>query len=166
MWFDIDQADNVGVSVDEMKRRLSEIPCVAVVAVSARGQGVYGLVQVPREAEDEKVLQGHFRAFERVLEGIGLHGDGQCKNANRGRYLSIDPEPYIAESCKPFTDWLPDFSTHTVTRQSASPVHAYAHDVGDEVNFSRVMRSSGGVIYGQASHTRPTIKTQTWFIPN
>ena len=139
MFFDIDTSDNVGVSVDEMKRRLSAIPCVAVVAVSARGQGVYGLVQVPREAEDEEVYKGHFRAFERVLTSIGLRGDGQCKNVNRGRYLSIDPEPYIAESCEPFTDWLPDFSTHTATRPSASPVHAYAYDAGDNFNYNRVM---------------------------
>ena len=106
MFFDIDQADNPGLSVETMKALVSKIPSVAVAATSVRGQGIYGLVEVPADAEDEQRLEAYYTAFGAVLNGIGLRGDGKCKNLNRQRYLSLDKNPYIAEECKVFTEWL------------------------------------------------------------
>lgn len=100
LFFDIDSKDNDGLSPEEMKARVASLPFVAVAAISSRGQGIYGIVPIPDDASDENLLKGYFRALQVQFKRLGLAMDGQCKNINRARYLSIDPCPYIASECE------------------------------------------------------------------
>lgn len=140
MFFDIDSQDNGGLSVDDMKAAVSSLPFVAVAAVSARGQGIYGIVPVPDDAADEKRLQGYFRALQSYFKGLGLVMDGSCKNANRGRYLSLDLEPYIADECEVWSEWQDEPKPAPRPTSTPTPIRAREVNADAEAQFRQIVR--------------------------
>ena len=125
MFFDIDEDDNKSITPEEMKARVSGIASVAVAAISARGCGIWGLVKVPDDASDENLLKGYFRAFSEALRGVGLVGDPSATNCNRGRYISIDDNPYLADDAEVWSEWQDEERKTPIRAKRRNPALSY-----------------------------------------
>lgn len=89
---DIDAKDNTHIpDFDTLKEQIKACPYVLFCGLSARGKGYFCIIQI---ADHSKFL-GHFLCLERDFRRAGIVIDNSCKNINRLRYASYDPEPYI-----------------------------------------------------------------------
>lgn len=84
----------------EIKRRLTEIPCVFFCAQSISGKGLYALasVSVDVQKDPEKVVRflGLIDAAVLPDRQNGEHIDTACKDIARRRFESFDPACYFA----------------------------------------------------------------------
>ena len=91
--------DNLDYTPEQLKEKISSIINVAYCGYSASGKGVWGLVPI----YDRTKHQEHFEALEHCFNRIGVKIDPACKNINRLRFASYDPEPYINENAVKFS---------------------------------------------------------------
>ena len=98
--FDIDHI----ADPESAKLILQTIPSVALVAVSCGGQGLYGLLSVPEDAQDEDKYIGYWMAFRDYLWARGMELDPKGKNINRLRFLSLDDHFFIPRACGVWTE--------------------------------------------------------------
>lgn len=101
---DVDGKDNPDHTPAELKAKVSQIVNVAYCGYSCSGKGVWALIPI---FDTTKHLE-HFRALEVVIQRIGLTIDSSCKNVNRLRFASYDPEPYLNEQAEKFSLILAD----------------------------------------------------------
>jgi len=100
MCLDIDFKDNTSVSnFSDFKKLLRKIENVAYCSLSARGQGYFLLVPISNPAKHKE----HFKSLEMDFARCGITIDPACKNVNRLRFTTWDPEPYINLKAKPYT---------------------------------------------------------------
>ena len=100
----VNHGDNLEYTPAELKAKISQIVNVAYCGYSCSGKGVWALIPI---FDTTKHLD-HFRALEVVFQRIGLKIDSSCKNVNRLRYASYDPEPYLNEQAEKFSLILVD----------------------------------------------------------
>lgn len=99
--FDLD-ADASPERLSELKRRLSEIPCVFFVALSVSGRGVYALARVPVEVQKDPAAQSELLA---LVDAVVLYDrrpgesfDDKCAKSAQRRFESFDPEPFVRDN--------------------------------------------------------------------
>ena len=105
MSLDIDSKDNADLGPDEIKDILSEFKFVFYAGYSARGWGVYCLIPIPEDGADDARFRGYFEAVKDIMQKNGLIVDSSCSNVNRGRFLSADDCPYIADTVEVWQTW-------------------------------------------------------------
>ena len=92
---DIDKKDNMDVGwFDDLKHEWHNIPQILYAGRSIRGKGWFAIFRIayPDKHEDQ------FEALKRDFASSGLIIDKACKNVNRMRFISYDPEPYVNEA--------------------------------------------------------------------
>jgi len=97
---DIDKKDNMDVDwFDDLKHEWHNIPQILYAGRSIRGKGWFAIFRIayPDKHEDQ------FEALKRDFANSGLIIDKACKNVNRMRSISYDPEPYINEDATLYT---------------------------------------------------------------
>lgn len=95
---DIDEKDNPGRSIDEIRELLVSRDDVAYAALSVGGKGMFALLPLAwpdRHGEQFDALKDEF------MDCYGLVLDKSCRDVTRLRALSYDPDAYINESAKP-----------------------------------------------------------------
>lgn len=97
---DIDEKDNPGLTPDQMKQIVRHLPFVLYAGLSVRGRGIFTLVPLPNDSEDDVRFRGYFDALSEALRGAGLVVDKACSNRNRARFLSFDDRPYVNENAE------------------------------------------------------------------
>ena len=114
---------------------LATIPSVALASVSCSGTGVYGLLSVPQDAQDETRYQALWYAFRDHLRAQGLELDPSGKNINRLRFISLDDAFYIPRACEEWTECKTPPPSFTVSASSPSP--SYTSTVSRPIDPNR-----------------------------
>ena len=97
---DIDKKDNMDVDwFDDLKYEWCNIPQILYAGHSIRGKGWFAIFRIayPDKHKDQ------FEALKRDFANSGLIIDEACKNVNRLRTISYNPEPYVNEDATLYT---------------------------------------------------------------
>ena len=97
---DIDKKDNMNVDwFDDLKHEWRNIPQILYAGHSIRGKGWFAIFRIayPDKHKDQ------FEALKRDFANSGLIIDEACKNVNRLRTISYNPEPYVNEDATLYT---------------------------------------------------------------
>lgn len=89
---DLDEKDNKGLSIEEMRKRVNSLPYIMYSCLSVGGRGMYALIAIKDENKND--FKGVFKALEEDFKALGLTLDSSCINVNRERYMSIDKAEY------------------------------------------------------------------------
>ena len=97
---DIDKKDNMDVGwFDDLKHEWHNIPQILYAGRSIRGKGWFAIFRIAYPDKHE----AQFEALRRDFANSGLIIDKACKNVNRMRFISYDPEPYVNEDATLYT---------------------------------------------------------------
>ena len=97
---DIDKKDNLDVDrFDDLKHEWHNIPQILYAGRSIRGKGWFAIFRIAYPDKHE----AQFEALKRGFANSGLIIDKACKNVNRMRFISYDPEPYVNEEVTLYT---------------------------------------------------------------
>lgn len=89
---DLDEKDNKGITLEEMRKRVNSLPYVMYSSMSVGGRGMYALITIAERNKND--FKGVFKALESDFKGLGLTLDNACINVNRERYMSYDKAEY------------------------------------------------------------------------
>lgn len=98
---DLDEKDNKGMTLEEMRKRVNSLPYVMYSSMSVGGKGMYALIPILDENKTD--FKAVFKALEEDFNKIGLKLDSSCINVNRERYMSIDDNEYWNTKCEIYT---------------------------------------------------------------
>lgn len=97
---DIDEKDNKQTNIEEIRKKVNNLPYTLFSSISVGGKGLYCLVAIDGE---EKDFIPHFKALQDDFQRIGITVDKSCKNLNRLRVISNDPQAYFNEKAEIYT---------------------------------------------------------------
>lgn len=89
---DLDEKDNKGLSLEEIRKRVNSLPYVMYSSMSVGGKGMYALISILEENKND--FKGVFNALNEDFIKLGLKLDSSCINVNRERYMSYDDNEY------------------------------------------------------------------------
>lgn len=98
---DLDEKDNKGLSLEEMRKRINSLPYIMYSCLSVGGRGMYALIPIAEENKND--FKAVFKALEEDFIKLGLKLDSSCVNVNRERYMSIDKAEYWNTKCEIYT---------------------------------------------------------------
>ena len=98
---DIDEKDNKGLSIEEMRTKINSLPFVMYSSISVGGRGMYALIPIAEANKND--FKGVFKALEEDFIKLGLKLDGSCVNVNRERYMSVDDNEYWNDKAEIYT---------------------------------------------------------------
>lgn len=119
---DLDEKDNKGLSIEEMRKRVNSLPYIMYSCLSIGGRGMYALIPIAEENKND--FKGVFKALESDFKALGLTLDGSCINVNRERYMSVDDNEYWNKECEIYTKKIP----------IPTQVHTHPSKVGENAN--------------------------------
>lgn len=102
--FDIDKKDNKQISFEGLKEQVSHIPNVAFCGLSVRGQGLWGLVPIPKSIPEEH--KQRFSALVKDFKAFDINLDPSGSDICRLRIYSWDPDAYFNHDAKLYTKLL------------------------------------------------------------
>ena len=95
---DLDEKDNKGITLEEMRKRVNSLPYVMYSSISVGGRGMYALIPILDKNKND--FKGVFMALEEDFIKLGLKLDSSCVNVNRERYMSFDDNEYWNTKCE------------------------------------------------------------------
>lgn len=95
---DIDQKDNGGLDVSEMKKKVISSPYAVAVWTSPSGRGVKAIVRIEADVSSHALS---FLAAEQHFVGLGLRIDKATKDVGRLMLVSSDPDLWINPEVPP-----------------------------------------------------------------
>lgn len=98
---DLDEKDNQGITLEEMRKRVNSLPFVMYSSMSVGGKGMYALISIAEENKND--FKAVFNALNEDFKALGLTLDGSCVNVNRERYMSYDDDEYWNTKCEIYT---------------------------------------------------------------
>lgn len=120
---DLDEKDNKGLSIEEMRKRVNSLPYIMYSCLSVGGRGMYALIPIAEANKND--FKGVFKALESDFKVLGLTLDGSCINVNRERYMSVDDNEYWNTKCEIYT------------RKSNIPTQVNGHPTRVEINANK-----------------------------
>jgi predicted P-loop ATPase len=95
---DIDGKDNPGTDLNAFALTMRKDPSVIMISKSASGEGLMIIHRIEvREGSAPDDLRLHFFELESIYKESGIVIDDACKNINRLRYATHDPDLYAIE---------------------------------------------------------------------
>ena len=98
---DLDEKDNKGLSIEEMRTKINSLPYVMYSSISVGGRGMYALIPIAEANKND--FKGVFNALNEDFTKLGLKLDSSCVNVNRERYMSYDDNEYWNKQCEIYT---------------------------------------------------------------
>ena len=95
---DLDEKDNKGLSIEEMRKKINSLPFVMYSSLSVGGKGMYALLPIVEDNKND--FKAVFNALNEDFKALGLTLDGSCVNVNRERYMSYDKAEYWNTKCE------------------------------------------------------------------
>lgn len=95
---DLDEKDNKGLSIEEMRTKINSLPFVMYSSLSVGGKGMYALISIKEENKND--FKAVFNALNEDFKALGLTLDSSCINVNRERYMSYDDNEYWNTQCE------------------------------------------------------------------
>lgn len=83
---DVDAKDNPQTNIEEIRKKVNNLPYTLFSSISVGGKGLYCLVAIDGE---EKDFIPHFKALQDEFSQIGITIDKSCKNLNRLRVIRV-----------------------------------------------------------------------------
>lgn len=95
---DIDQKDNPGLNMADLKKHLARLPYVLLCAYSVRG-GLWFVMRLP-DNQNPETLAAHFRYLQKLFtDKFGVKLDrSKGGNPTHLRFISYDAAPYVNEN--------------------------------------------------------------------
>lgn len=82
-----------GMTLEELKRKVFELPYVFYVSLSARGEGIFALIYYNMD----KGFLYTFKSLQQDFKDMGIEIDKACKDICRLRFVSWDEDPLEKE---------------------------------------------------------------------
>lgn len=98
---DLDEKDNKGMTLEEMRKKINSLPFVMYSSLSVGGKGMYALIVILEENKND--FKSVFNALNEDFIKLGLKLDSSCINVNRERYISYDDKEYWNTQCEIYT---------------------------------------------------------------
>lgn len=98
---DLDEKDNKGLSIEEMRTKINSLPYVMYSSMSVGGKGMYALIPIAEANKND--FKSVFNALNEDFTKLGLKLDNACINVNRERYMSVDDKEYWNTECEIYT---------------------------------------------------------------
>lgn len=98
---DLDEKDNKGMTLEEMRKKINSLPFVMYSSLSVGGKGMYALIAILEENKND--FKSVFNALNEDFIKLGLKLDSSCINVNRERYISYDDKEYWNTQCEIYT---------------------------------------------------------------
>lgn len=98
---DLDEKDNQGITLEEMRKKINSLPYVMYSSLSIGGKGMYALLPISESNKND--FKAVFNALNEDFKALGLTLDGSCVNVNRERYMSFDDNEYWNKQCEIYT---------------------------------------------------------------
>ena len=119
---DLDEKDNKGLSIEEMRKKINSLPFVMYSSLSVGGKGMYALIAISENNKND--FKGVFNALNEDFIKLGLKLDSSCVNVNRERYISYDDKEY----------WNTKAEIYTKKLNIPTQVNTHPSKVGDNAN--------------------------------
>lgn len=119
---DLDEKDNKGLSIEEMRTKINSLPFVMYSSLSVGGKGMYALISIKEENKND--FKAVFKALEKDFKALGLTLDNSCINVNRERYMSYDDNEYWNKQCEIYDKKI----------SIPTQVHTHPSKVGENAN--------------------------------
>lgn len=119
---DLDEKDNKGLSIEEMRKKINSLPFVMYSSLSVGGKGMYALIAISENNKND--FKGVFNALNEDFIKLGLKLDSSCVNVNRERYISYDDKEY----------WNTKAEIYTKKLNIPTQVHTHPSKVGENAN--------------------------------
>lgn len=119
---DLDEKDNKGLSLEEIRKRVNSLPYVMYSSMSVGGKGMYALIPIKEENKND--FKAVFNALNEDFKVLGLTLDSSCVNINRERYMSFDDNEY----------WNDKAEIYTKKINTPTQVHTHPSKVGENAN--------------------------------
>ena len=133
---DIDEKDNKQTNIEEIRKKVNNLPYTLFSSISVGGGGLYCLVAVDGE---EKDFINHFKALEDEFSQMGIIIDKSCKNLNRLRVISTDTESYYNEKAEVYTKKKINFPKVTCS-ETHKPYKPHNHTNKDKATFEMAIK--------------------------
>ena len=99
---DIDKKDNPNIDLNEIAKKIFELPYVFMVSKSISGQGIYVLVLL----EDGIYTKEYYTYLTKLwTKQYNIKIDEQCKNIGRKRFISYDDNIMIKDDEIEINEW-------------------------------------------------------------
>lgn len=131
---DIDEKDNKQTNIEEIRKKVNNLPYTLFSSISVGGGGLYCLVAVDGE---EKDFINHFKALEDDFQRMNIIIDKSCKNLNRLRVISTDTESYYNEKAEVYTKVKLEYPK--VTYKETKPTYKANH-TKDKATFEMALK--------------------------
>lgn len=131
---DIDEKDNQQTSIEELRKKVNNLPYTLFSSISVGGKGLYCLVAIDGE---EKDFSPHFKALQDEFSHIDITIDKACKNINRLRVISNDPQAYYNEKAEVYTKKKIEYPK--VTYKETKPTYKTNH-TKDKATFEMALK--------------------------
>lgn len=103
---DIDKIP-AGITIEELKKEVFELPYVFYVSLSARGEGIFALIYYNKDND----FLTTFKALEQDFRDLDIEIDKACKDICRLRFVSWDAEPLEKEEVEMYDgEYLEQFA--------------------------------------------------------
>ena len=119
---DLDEKDNKGLSIEEMRKKINSLPYVMYSSLSVGGRGMYALIPISESNKND--FKAVFNALNEDFKRLGLSLDSSCANVNRERYMSYDDNEFWNKECEIYTKKIP----------IPTQVHTHPSKVGENAN--------------------------------
>lgn len=119
---DLDEKENKGITLEEMRRKINSLPYVMYSSMSVGGRGMYALIPIAEANKND--FKGVFKALEEDFIKLGLKLDSSCINVNRERYMSYDDNEY----------WNTKAEIYTKKIKIPTQVNTHPSKVGENAN--------------------------------
>lgn len=97
---DIDEIPD-GMTLDELKKKVFDLPYVFYVSLSARGNGIFALIYYNTENDFLRT----FWALDKDFRDMGIKIDRACKDICRLRFVSWDESPLEKDEVEMYDDY-------------------------------------------------------------
>lgn len=131
---DIDEKDNKQTNIEEIRKKVNNLPYTLFSSISVGGKGLYCLVAVDGE---EKDFINHFKALEDDFQRMNIIIDKSCKNLNRLRVISYDTAAYYNEKAQIYTKKKIEYPK--VTYKETKPTYKTNH-TKDKATFEMALK--------------------------
>lgn len=131
---DIDAKDNPQTNIEEIRKKVNNLPYTLYSSQSVGGKGLYILIAVDG---DKDTFINHFKALQDEFNKLGIVIDKSCKNLNRLRVISNDTAAYYNEKAEIYTKIKIDYPK--VTYKETKPTYKANH-TKDKATFEMALK--------------------------
>ena len=159
---DIDKSDNKENDLNEIRKKIFELPYVFAVLKSISGEGLYALILV----EEGQYTKEYYKYLSRLWnKQYNLNIDTQCNNISRKRFIGYDEEPlkWIKSDETEITPWKLKYIERQIEQPKKDYIHASKYDNNDDLVRKAIWKLLNHGYSIDNMNTTSTTRYGTWY---